>query len=298
MGCPEPRARAGPLRQPPADPVARPGGRLRRDPPADRRASSSRGTTSQGTGIAFMRDYGIPSIAALLDRTREFEDHGTKRYDDTHPDRRRGHPRRHRLAALARSAAPPQPDPRPLRHPPGRARLRPRHHDRGAGPLDLRLWLAPARPARAGRDRQGHHPLRRADGHPRPAHDLRRLPRAARRLRASSTSRTPPPSTRLAEASIRIAPRGRAATAAAAGAPGERRDDGRAAARGPRDAAPARGGSSGPCTAASGCAVGSCAWRRRVVRPTCTARRPIRAASALSDLGPLTMLDELNRRAS
>ena len=38
---------------------------------------------SQGTGIAFMRDYGVPSIAALLDRTREFEDHGTKRYDDT-----------------------------------------------------------------------------------------------------------------------------------------------------------------------------------------------------------------------
>ena len=37
----------------------------------------------QGTGIAFMRDYGIPSIAALLDRTREFEDHGVKRYDDT-----------------------------------------------------------------------------------------------------------------------------------------------------------------------------------------------------------------------
>ena len=26
----------------------------------------------QGTGIAFMRDYGIPSIAALLDRTGEF----------------------------------------------------------------------------------------------------------------------------------------------------------------------------------------------------------------------------------
>ena len=38
---------------------------------------------SQGTGIAFMRDYGFPSIAALLDRTREFEDHGLKRYDDT-----------------------------------------------------------------------------------------------------------------------------------------------------------------------------------------------------------------------
>ncbi|CUR61001.1 conserved hypothetical protein [metagenome] len=38
---------------------------------------------SQGTGIAFMRDYGIPSIADLLDRTREFADHGVKRYDDT-----------------------------------------------------------------------------------------------------------------------------------------------------------------------------------------------------------------------
>ena len=37
----------------------------------------------QGTGIAFLRDYGIPSIARLLDRTREFEDHGVKRYDDT-----------------------------------------------------------------------------------------------------------------------------------------------------------------------------------------------------------------------
>jgi hypothetical protein len=37
----------------------------------------------QGTGIAFMRDYGIPSIAALLDRTGEFERHGVKRYDDT-----------------------------------------------------------------------------------------------------------------------------------------------------------------------------------------------------------------------
>jgi hypothetical protein len=37
----------------------------------------------QGTGIAFMRDYGIPSIAALLDRTGEFERDGVKRYDDT-----------------------------------------------------------------------------------------------------------------------------------------------------------------------------------------------------------------------
>jgi hypothetical protein len=37
----------------------------------------------QGTAIAFLRDYGVPSIARLLDRTRQFEDHGTKRYDDT-----------------------------------------------------------------------------------------------------------------------------------------------------------------------------------------------------------------------
>ncbi len=38
---------------------------------------------NQGTGIAFLRDYGIPSIAALLDRTAEFERDGVKRYDDT-----------------------------------------------------------------------------------------------------------------------------------------------------------------------------------------------------------------------
>lgn len=37
----------------------------------------------QGTGIAFLRDYGVPSIARLLDRTRQFEDDGVKRYDDT-----------------------------------------------------------------------------------------------------------------------------------------------------------------------------------------------------------------------
>jgi hypothetical protein len=37
----------------------------------------------QGTSIAFMRDYGVPSISALLDRTGEFEHRGQKRYDDT-----------------------------------------------------------------------------------------------------------------------------------------------------------------------------------------------------------------------
>jgi hypothetical protein len=38
---------------------------------------------TQGTGIAFLRDYGIPTISALLDRTGEFEHDGVKRYDDT-----------------------------------------------------------------------------------------------------------------------------------------------------------------------------------------------------------------------
>lgn len=37
----------------------------------------------QGTSIAFMRDYGVPSISKLLDRTGQFERHGQKRYDDT-----------------------------------------------------------------------------------------------------------------------------------------------------------------------------------------------------------------------
>jgi hypothetical protein len=37
----------------------------------------------QGVAIAFLRDYGVPSISRLLDRTRQFEDHGVKRYDDT-----------------------------------------------------------------------------------------------------------------------------------------------------------------------------------------------------------------------
>ncbi len=37
----------------------------------------------QGTGIAFMRDYGVPSISRLLHQTGEFEKSGMKRYDDT-----------------------------------------------------------------------------------------------------------------------------------------------------------------------------------------------------------------------
>ncbi|MGW8377428.1 oxygenase MpaB family protein [Streptomyces sp. ODS28] len=37
----------------------------------------------QGVSIAFLRDYGIPRISELLDRTQEFEKAGQKRYDDT-----------------------------------------------------------------------------------------------------------------------------------------------------------------------------------------------------------------------
>jgi hypothetical protein len=38
---------------------------------------------TQGISIAFLRDYGVPSISRLLDRTHEFADNGQKRYDDT-----------------------------------------------------------------------------------------------------------------------------------------------------------------------------------------------------------------------
>ncbi|MGW2840806.1 oxygenase MpaB family protein [Streptomyces sp. NPDC001493] len=37
----------------------------------------------QGVSVAFLRDFGIPSISVLLDRTQEFERSGQKRYDDT-----------------------------------------------------------------------------------------------------------------------------------------------------------------------------------------------------------------------
>lgn len=37
----------------------------------------------QGVSAAFLRDYGVPRISRLLDRTQEFERSGQKRYDDT-----------------------------------------------------------------------------------------------------------------------------------------------------------------------------------------------------------------------
>ncbi|TJZ56902.1 DUF2236 domain-containing protein [Streptomyces piniterrae] len=38
---------------------------------------------AQGVSIAFLRDYAVPRISQLLDRTQEFERVGQKRYDDT-----------------------------------------------------------------------------------------------------------------------------------------------------------------------------------------------------------------------
>src|SRR5437763_1987699 len=38
---------------------------------------------AQGISLAFLRDYGVPRISQLLDRTQEFERAGQKRYDDT-----------------------------------------------------------------------------------------------------------------------------------------------------------------------------------------------------------------------
>ncbi|QKW10217.1 DUF2236 domain-containing protein [Streptomyces sp. NA04227] len=37
----------------------------------------------QGVSVAFLRDFGVPRISQLLDRTQEFEKAGQKRYDDT-----------------------------------------------------------------------------------------------------------------------------------------------------------------------------------------------------------------------
>ena len=147
----------------------------------------------QGTGIAFMRDYGIPSIAALLDRTREFEDHGVKRYDDTiligdeatldGIDSPRSHAALRRLNRIHGHYDIPNDE---LAYVLATTIVGPVRWIEAYGwrPLDPHELVAIA---------QGDHPLRRADGHQGPAHDVRRLPHAARRLRARSTSPTPRP---------------------------------------------------------------------------------------------------------
>ena len=160
---------------------------------------------TQGTGIAFLRDFGVPSIARVLDATREFEDHGVKRYDDTiligeeatldGIDSPRGHAAVRRLNRI--------------------------HHHYDIPPdeyayvlattivgpvrVDPAVRLAAAGPARAGRDHPGDHAVRRADGPQGPPHDVRRLPHAAASTTRPSGSRPDPANRRLAEASIRIA---------------------------------------------------------------------------------------------
>ena len=154
----------------------------------------------QGTAIAFMRDYGVPSIARLLDRTGEFEHHGVKRYDDTLLIGDEATIDGHRLTARARRGAPAQPDPRPLRHPRTTSSPTcspPRSSARCAGstqygwrPLDPHELVAIARFTTQ---------VRRADGDPRAADDVRRLSAAAARLRAERFA-FDPANTRLAEA--------------------------------------------------------------------------------------------------
>ena len=132
----------------------------------------------QGTGIAFMRDYGIPSIAELLDRTREFEDHGIKRYDDSiligdeatldGIDSPRSHAALRRLNRIHG------------------------HYDLTNEEFAYVLATTIVGPVRWieaygwRRDREGDDALRRADGHQGPADDVRRLPRAAGRHRAAA----------------------------------------------------------------------------------------------------------------
>ena len=140
-------------------------------------------------------DYGVPSIARLLDRTREFEDDGVKRYDDTllfaEEATSRGSTRRAPGPACASRIhghyAIPDDEPRPG------------HHDRRPGPLDRRVRLAPAGPGRGPGARELHDPVRHDDGHQGPPHDVRRLPRSCSRRTNASTS----PSTRPTGASPR-----------------------------------------------------------------------------------------------
>ena len=149
-----------------------------------------------------MRDYGVPSIAGLLHETGEFEHDGMKRYDDTiligqeatvdGIDSERGHAAVRRLNRIHGHYDIPNDE-----------RLRAGHHHRRSGALDLALRLAPARPARARRDHPGDHALRRADGHQGPAHDVRRLPGAARRYERAHFAPTPAGHA-VAEATIAI----------------------------------------------------------------------------------------------
>ena len=138
----------------------------------------------QGTAIAFLRDYGVPTIARLLDRDPGVR--GPRRQAvRRHPVLPGGGDRRgRRVRAVQHRGSAAEPDPRPLRHPQRRVPVRPGHHARRPGALDQPLRLARPRPGRAGGADPVHHPVRRADGDQGAAGDLRRLPRAADLLRA------------------------------------------------------------------------------------------------------------------
>ena len=105
----------------------------------------------QGTAIAFLRDYGVPSIARLLDRTKQFEDDGIKRYDDTLFFQEEAIVEGVDSGAVPPRRRPAQPDPRALQHPqprvpvrpghdPGRARCAGSRSTAGAGSTRSRWW--------------------------------------------------------------------------------------------------------------------------------------------------------------
>ena len=124
----------------------------------------------QGIAIAFLRDYGIASIARLLDKTREFEDHGIKRYDDTlifqeeavvdGVDSERSRTAIRRLNRIHGHYEIPNDE---FQYVLATTIVGPVRWIQRYG------WRRP-RPGRARRDHPVHHPVRRADGHQGPAH--------------------------------------------------------------------------------------------------------------------------------
>ena len=155
----------------------------------------------------------------------------------------------------------------------------------------------PLDPQRARRDDPGHDAVRRADGHQGPAHDVRRLPAAARRLRARALR--PRPGQHRARRGV---DRDRAAAIAPAPAASRSSDGCRSRSWTSR------------CASRSGCPRQP-AWlvprrvralrlraRGLLLRFAAAAREPQLRTRAttypgghrLSDLGPLSMLDALN----
>ena len=228
----------------------------------------------QGTSIAFMRDYGVPSISRLLHRTGEFERHGPKRYDDTiligeestidGIDSERGHAAVRRLNRIHGHYDIP--------------------NDEFAYVLATTIvgpvrWISaygwrPLDPHELVAMTQADHAVRRADGDPGAAVDVRRLPAAAARLRTRTL--LPRPGQHRARRGVdRHRASDCAAPRSAAGPTRHDRADGRAAARGAGAARPARVArlvrTPRAATARAGAALRGTAGRR----PTSTAPSPI-----------------------